>query len=205
MSRLDQLQIQFRERLKLENVCFTASEKRETRPSVPERVIRRPTKYQSPASTETVASHPPTTSVTRPTLKSKYSNNALNKVTTIPKRSNESHSLANPTSKSLAAPRQLTTSSKQTVSPAVTIASKATISRKVVKDPPKDLSCAICSRTFALADRLATHQEICAKTTTKVRKRFDSTKQRFKNQPKDFIAAYQNSLKVCCKYTYFFR
>jgi hypothetical protein len=56
--------------------------------------------------------------------------------------------------------------------------------------------CRFCGRYFALSERLQKHESFCKSPTTKTRDPFDSTGQRFKGQPKEYLAMYENSLKV---------
>jgi hypothetical protein len=56
--------------------------------------------------------------------------------------------------------------------------------------------CRFCGRYFALSERLRKHESVCESATPRTWNQFDSTQQRFKGQPKEYLAMYENSLKV---------
>ena len=71
-----------------------------------------------------------------------------------------------------------------------------------IYDPTSSLTsfdvnaCRICGRKFELPERKQKHETICSSNALKKRPQFDSTEQRFKGKPKDYIESYENSLNV---------
>ncbi|CAG2100372.1 unnamed protein product, partial [Medioppia subpectinata] len=70
------------------------------------------------------------------------------------------------------------------------------------KDSPRSASklgaegtpCRFCGRYFALTERLEKHESVCKAVANESRDRFDSTKQRFKGKPTEYLKFYENGL-----------
>ncbi|KAI1301396.1 putative zinc finger protein [Halotydeus destructor] len=221
MSRLDKLQVQFRERLRLEaklssesNKVFAGvidnhSKKENTRVV---QQIRKPASYSV---NRINGSHLVTSSPTRPVRQAApqagpVGTRAVPLIplsTRLPSKAKDLQAISAHVGDSCqpAITLSRTVSAKSNTSPtgpSVTPMAKGPL-RKVHSSPgrPKgrdttnSLPCTICGRNFGLQERLERHENICSKTKNRERKPFDSTKQRFKDQPKDFLVAYQRSLQ----------